>query len=137
MSFAGHVTREALRALYARAAVVAQLSRHEGFGVAAVEAAAMGCRVVTTRLPVFEEVLGGAADTVAIDAPTEAVATALRVALAAAPPPPRWAELDRRYGGAARAAAWDAWLALNPDVRHRAPLRSGRLTASSRRVWRA
>ena len=58
VSFPGHVSRAALRDLYARAAVVAQLSRHEGFGVAAAEAAAMGCALVTTRLPVFDEVLG-------------------------------------------------------------------------------
>jgi hypothetical protein len=42
VSFAGHVSREALRDLYGRAAVVAQLSRHEGFGVAPVAAAAVG-----------------------------------------------------------------------------------------------
>jgi glycosyltransferase involved in cell wall biosynthesis len=113
VTFAGHVAREALRSLYARAAVVAQLSRHEGFGIAAVEAAAMGCRVVTTRLPVVEEVLGDVADTVPVDAAPEAVAAAIRTALAAPPAPDRWAELDRRYGGAVREAAWAAWLAAS------------------------
>jgi glycosyltransferase involved in cell wall biosynthesis len=111
VTFAGHVSREALRTLYARAALVAQLSRHEGFGVAAVEAAAMGCRVLTTRLPVFEEVLGDRDDSVPLDASTATVAAAIRAALAAPAPPDRWAELDRRYGGAVREAAWATWLA--------------------------
>ena len=111
VTFAGHVSREALRALYARATVVAQLSRHEGFGVAAVEAAAMGCRILTTRLPVFAEVLGSLPDTVPLDATAEAIAAAIRAALAAPMPADRWAELDRRYGGAVREAAWAAWLA--------------------------
>ncbi len=110
VSFAGHVSRDALRDLYGRAAVVAQLSRHEGFGVAAVEAAAMGCALVTTDLPVFEEVLGSARVCVPLDAPDAAVAAALRRALDAGPPPPRWADLDRRYGVAVRTAAWEAWL---------------------------
>ena len=84
VSFAGHVSREALRTLYARAAVVAQLSRHEGFGVAAAEAAAMGCALVTTDLAVFDEVLGPGRGRVALDAPDADVAAALRDALDAA-----------------------------------------------------
>lgn len=106
----GYVSREALRDLYTRAAVAAQLSQHEGFGVAAVEAAAMGCQLVTTRLPVFTEVLGPRPFTVALDADDDAIATCLGDALAAPPPPSRWAELDRRYGVAVRRAAWDGWL---------------------------
>jgi glycosyltransferase involved in cell wall biosynthesis len=110
VSFAGHVSRESLRALYVRAAVVAQLSRHEGFGIAAAEAAAMGCTLVTTDLPVFDEVLGPARGRVSVHAPDADVAAALRAALDAAPPAPRWADIDRRYGVAVRTAAWDAWL---------------------------
>ncbi|MEO6008097.1 MAG: glycosyltransferase [Vicinamibacteraceae bacterium] len=110
VSFVGHVTREALRDLYARAAVVAQLSRHEGFGVAAAEAAAMGCALVTTELPVFAEVLGAARTVVPLAAADGEVAAALRLALAAEHSPPRWADIDRRYGVAVRTAAWDAWL---------------------------
>ena len=110
VSFPGHVTRPALRDLYARAAVVAQLSRHEGFGVAAAEAAAMGCALVTTDLPVFDEVLGPDRGRVGLDAPDADVARALRGALDAPAPPPRWADIDRRYGVAVRTAAWDAWL---------------------------
>ena len=75
------MSRESLRALYARAAVVAQFSRHEGFGVAAAEAAAMGCALVTTDLPVFDEVLGPARGRVALHAPDADVAAALRDAL--------------------------------------------------------
>ena len=120
VSFAGHVSREALRDLYGRAAVVAQLSRHEGFGVAAAEAAAMGCALVTTDLPVFDEVLGSARVRVPLEAPDADVAAALRRALDAGPPAPRWADIDRRYGVAVRTAAWDAWLTregLLPPVR--------------------
>jgi glycosyltransferase involved in cell wall biosynthesis len=102
--------------------VVAQLSRHEGFGVAAVEAAAMGCQLVTTRLAVFAEVLGSAPFALDLEATDAEIAGALSQALVAPPPPPRWAELDRRYGVAVRRAAWDAWLARDgfiapPDVR--------------------
>jgi glycosyltransferase involved in cell wall biosynthesis len=111
VTLAGYVSREALRRLYARAAAAAQLSRHEGFGVAAVEAAAMGCQLVTTRLPVFAEVLGPQPFTVECDATDDEIAGCVAAALAADPPLPRWDELDRRYGVAVRSAAWDAWLA--------------------------
>jgi len=112
VTFAGHVSREALRALYARAAAVAQLSRHEGFGVAAVEALAMRCAVVTSALPAFDEVVGGPGHYRVVDeASPEAVAAVLRAAIDAPPAPSRWAEVDRLYGGAARVAAWDRWLA--------------------------
>lgn len=110
VTFAGYLSRDALRDLYARAAVVAQLSLHEGFGVAAVEAAAMGCQVVTTRLPVFAEVLGPPPFAVDGGATDDEVAACLAAALAAPPPPGRWDELDRRYGVAVRSAAWDGWL---------------------------
>jgi glycosyltransferase involved in cell wall biosynthesis len=111
VTFAGYVSREALRDLYARAAVAAQLSRHEGFGVAAVEAAAMGCHLVTTRLPVFAEVLGPLPFTVDRDAADDEIAACMAAALAAPPPRSRWDALDRQYGRAVRIAAWDAWLA--------------------------
>jgi hypothetical protein len=70
----------------------------------------MGCGLVTTDLPVFDEVLGPDRGRVALDAPDADVAAALRDALDAAPPAPRWADIDRRYGVAVRAAAWDTWL---------------------------
>lgn len=112
VTFAGHVSREALRTLYARAAVVAQLSRHEGFGVAVAEAVAMGCVVATTPLAVFDEIVPEAVRVrVPAGAAGPAIAGLLRDALAIAPPAPQWAEIDRRYGVAVRAAAWDAWLA--------------------------
>jgi glycosyltransferase involved in cell wall biosynthesis len=118
VTFAGQVTRDALRDLYARAGVVAQLSRHEGFGVAAAEALAMGCAVVTTPLDAFAEVVGGPGHwPVAADASPAAVAAVLGAALAAPPQASRWAEVDRRYGGAVRAAAWDAWLAREGLIR--------------------
>ena len=47
---------------------------------------------------------------VPLDAADADVAAALRQALDAPPPPPRWADIDRRYGVAVRTAAWDAWL---------------------------
>jgi glycosyltransferase involved in cell wall biosynthesis len=111
VTFAGYVSREVLRDLYARAAVAAQLSRHEGFGVAAVEAAAMGCHVVTTRLPAFAEVLGPLPFAVDADATDDGIAACLAAALAAPPPSSRWDALDRQYGTQVRIAAWDAWLA--------------------------
>jgi glycosyltransferase involved in cell wall biosynthesis len=111
VTFPGFVSREVLRDLYARAGAAAQLSRHEGFGVAAVEAAAMGCQLVTTRLPVFAEVLGPPAFSVACEATDGDVAGCVAAAVAAPPPRARWDELDRRYGVAVRSAAWDGWLA--------------------------
>jgi glycosyltransferase involved in cell wall biosynthesis len=117
VTFPGYVSREALRDLYARAAVAAQLSRHEGFGVAAVEAAAMGCQLVTTRLPVFAEVLGPQRFAVDCHATDDEVAACLAAALAAAPPGSRWDALDRRYGVVVRSAAWDDWLARK-GLRH-------------------
>ncbi len=127
VTFAGYLTRDGLRSAYGRAAVAVQLSRHEGFGVAAVEAAAMGCALVTTDLPVFAEVLGSARSSVPLDATDAAIAAALRRALEAVPPSPRWAELDRRYGVAVRTAAWDAWLTREGLVED-----SGRLDPGTR-----
>lgn len=111
VAFAGHVDRDTLRALYRRAAAVAQLSRHEGFGVAAAEGLAMGCAVLTSALPAFDEVVGGPGHHRLDDDSPAAIAAALRAVAVGPPGPSRWAEVDRRYGGAVRAAAWDRWLA--------------------------
>jgi alpha-1,3-rhamnosyl/mannosyltransferase len=58
-----------LTALYRRAAVVALPSWYEGFGLPALEAAALGAPVVASDLPVLREVLGDAALFVPPDRP--------------------------------------------------------------------
>ena len=52
----GFVSPEKVDALYAGAETVVFPSRYEGFGLPIVEAAHFGKRIVTSRLPVFEEI---------------------------------------------------------------------------------
>jgi glycosyltransferase involved in cell wall biosynthesis len=52
----GFVPREAVASLYAGADAVVFPSRYEGFGLPVVEAAQFGRRLVTSRLPVFDEI---------------------------------------------------------------------------------
>ncbi|MBM3660201.1 MAG: glycosyltransferase family 4 protein, partial [Actinobacteria bacterium] len=59
--FAGAVAADRLRALYRGADVFALPSRHEGFGLPVVEAAAQGTAVLASDLPVLQEVAGDAA----------------------------------------------------------------------------
>jgi len=59
--FTGPVTPDRLRALYRGADVFALPSRHEGFGLPAVEAAAQGTAVLASDLPVLREVTGDTA----------------------------------------------------------------------------
>ena len=57
----GHVTREALDALQAEAAVFAAPARYEPFGLAALEAGLAGCALVLGDIPSLREVWGEAA----------------------------------------------------------------------------
>lgn len=57
----GHVPDAALRALYARCAVFAFVSRYEGFGLPVVEAMACGAPVVASNTTAVAEVAGTAA----------------------------------------------------------------------------
>jgi glycosyltransferase involved in cell wall biosynthesis len=59
--FAGPVDPDRLRALYRGADVFALPSRHEGFGLPVIEAAAQGTAVLASDLPVLREVAGDAA----------------------------------------------------------------------------
>jgi alpha-1,3-rhamnosyl/mannosyltransferase len=56
----GYVTDDVLRALYARAAVVAYVSLYEGFGLPVVEALASGATVVASRTTGVAEAAGDA-----------------------------------------------------------------------------
>jgi glycosyltransferase involved in cell wall biosynthesis len=58
VEFAGPLSADELQRCYAQARVYAQLSAHEGFGLAAAEARAAGCRVVATDRGSLPEVLG-------------------------------------------------------------------------------
>ena len=55
-----HVSRQELLEWYQRAAVYAQLSQHEGFGVAVAEAMGCGCVPVAARVGALPEVVGDA-----------------------------------------------------------------------------
>jgi glycosyltransferase involved in cell wall biosynthesis len=59
--FTGPLSADELRALYRGADVFALPSRHEGFGLPALEAMAQGTAVVCSDLPVLREVTGGQA----------------------------------------------------------------------------
>lgn len=55
--FAGHVSREQLRSLYAGAVCLAFPSRYEGFGMPVAEAMAAGCPVVAARAASLPEIV--------------------------------------------------------------------------------
>ena len=59
--FTGPLSSDELRALYRGADLFALPSRHEGFGLPALEAMAQGTAVVCSELPVLREVTGGQA----------------------------------------------------------------------------
>jgi glycosyltransferase involved in cell wall biosynthesis len=78
--FAGYVPDEALPALYAGAACVAQVSLYEGLGMPAAEALACGATLVCARSSALPEIAGEAA--IACDpASVDSIAAALREAL--------------------------------------------------------
>jgi glycosyltransferase involved in cell wall biosynthesis len=58
--FAGHVSDDRLKDFYRRAAVLVQPSMHEGFGLPIVEAMALGCPVIASRIPAHLAVLADA-----------------------------------------------------------------------------
>lgn len=102
VEFAGHVTPEALRRYYERASVYAQLSRHEGFGLAAAEARAAGCRVVATDRGSLPEVLGSHATYVPFNDVTAAAAAIGAAIEDRSPLGDVGSEFDARFGRPAR-----------------------------------
>jgi glycosyltransferase involved in cell wall biosynthesis len=60
VEFAGWVSDDELRDLYARASVYVQASRHEGFGLAVAEAMLAGCIPVVLDVTAMPEVVGDA-----------------------------------------------------------------------------
>jgi glycosyltransferase involved in cell wall biosynthesis len=84
VEFTGWLSDEDLRALYRRAAVYVQASRHEGFGLAVAEAMLAGCVPVVVNATSMPEVVGDAG--VLIESPRpEEVAEGIRRALALGP----------------------------------------------------
>jgi glycosyltransferase involved in cell wall biosynthesis len=110
LRFTGFVTREALRDFYAASRVYLQLSVHEGFGVAVVEAMAMGCTPLVTDLASLREVVTEPALRLADGAPLDVQLERLDRALSGSYAAESWAELDARFGIEARRAAWLAAL---------------------------
>ncbi|HYI36757.1 MAG TPA: glycosyltransferase [Thermoleophilaceae bacterium] len=80
VEFTGWVSDEDLTALYARASVYVQPSRHEGFGLAVAEAMLAGCVPVVVDVTAMPEVVDGAGVLIASQDP-EAVAGGIREAL--------------------------------------------------------
>ena len=109
--FTGFVSREALRDLYAASRVYLQLSVHEGFGVAVVEAMAMGCTPLVTDVASLRELVDEPALRVPDDAPLDVRLNSLDAVLRGSYAAERWDELDARFGIDARRAAWQATLA--------------------------
>jgi glycosyltransferase involved in cell wall biosynthesis len=79
VAFRGRVPDDELTALYRRGVLLA-VSRIEGFGLPPVEAILAGGRAVAVPIPVYREVLGGAA-TYAVDDEPAAIANAVEEAL--------------------------------------------------------
>ncbi|SDB82320.1 glycosyltransferase family 4 protein [Paraburkholderia lycopersici] len=67
----GYVSDGELAALYRRAACFVYPSRYEGFGLPPVEALALGCPVVASRLPAVQEACGDAVLYTSPDDPAE------------------------------------------------------------------
>jgi len=104
-TFRGAVPRSELDSWLRTAAVYVSLSEQEAFGIGVAEGAGGGARVVASDIPAHREIAAmapGAIDLVAPDAQAEAVAAALRGALASPPPPgaahgvPGWDEVAGR-----------------------------------------
>jgi glycosyltransferase involved in cell wall biosynthesis len=60
VTFTGWVEQDELEALYRRASVYVQASRHEGFGLSVAEAMLAGCIPVVSRAGALPEVVGDA-----------------------------------------------------------------------------
>lgn len=86
------VPRDELPSWLLGADVVVVPSLSEGFGYSAIEAAALGCRVVATSGHATEELLSGVA-TFVPPRDAKALADAILAAAAGPPPPP----LERRF----------------------------------------
>ncbi|MCP3709184.1 glycosyltransferase family 4 protein [Paraburkholderia sp. CNPSo 3274] len=67
----GYVSDGELAALYRRAACFVYPSRYEGFGLPPVEALALGCPVIASRLPAVQEACGDAVLYTSQDDPAE------------------------------------------------------------------
>jgi glycosyltransferase involved in cell wall biosynthesis len=84
VEFTGWLSDEDLEALYRRASVYVQASRHEGFGLAVAEAMLAGCVPVVMDVTAMPEVVDGAGILISSQAPEE-VAAGVRKALALGP----------------------------------------------------
>jgi glycosyltransferase involved in cell wall biosynthesis len=84
VEFTGWLSDEELEALYRRASVYVQASRHEGFGLAVAEAMLAGCVPVVMDVTAMPEVVDGAGVLISSQDP-EAVAAGVREALARGP----------------------------------------------------
>jgi glycosyltransferase involved in cell wall biosynthesis len=80
VTFTGWLPDEELHALYRRATVYVQVSRHEGFGLAVAEAMLAGCVPVVTNVTALPEVVGDAGVLIGSQRPDE-VAAGVRRAL--------------------------------------------------------
>jgi glycosyltransferase involved in cell wall biosynthesis len=84
VEFTGWLSDEDLEALYARASVYVQASRHEGFGLAVAEAMLAGCVPVVMDVTAMPEVVGDAGVLISSQ-DSEAVAEGIRRALELGP----------------------------------------------------
>jgi glycosyltransferase involved in cell wall biosynthesis len=84
VEFTGWLSDDDLRALYLRAGVYAQASRHEGFGLAVAEAMLAGCVPVVMNVTAMPEVVGEAGVLIESQRP-EDVAAGIRRALELGP----------------------------------------------------
>ena len=84
VEFTGWLSDEDLDALYRRASVYVQASRHEGFGLAVAEAMLAGCVPVVMDVTAMPEVVDGAGVLITSQDP-ETVAAGVREALARGP----------------------------------------------------
>jgi len=84
VEFTGWLSDDDLRALYLRAGVYVQASRHEGFGLAVAEAMLAGCVPVVMNVTAMPEVVGDAGVLIESQRPEE-VAEGVRKALALGP----------------------------------------------------
>ncbi|MCB0881106.1 MAG: glycosyltransferase family 4 protein [Thermoleophilia bacterium] len=104
----GFVGDDALRRLYGSSALLASVSRFEGFCLPVAEALAQGCPVMVARTPALVEAGGG--DAVVVDEPVDAAAVAAALERATADPGALAARGARGRDHAA-AFTWDACVA--------------------------